>query len=156
MKTDSNLREARWAHPKPAPVSRFARLTFAIRMGFVEYVDEISPLWYVLGSVCESGTAPGRWRQEWCRRFAWYSSGELTSAMMYSSVRQTSLGVPFSIMNGCRKWKTGSSVSSLLHHRHSFVWAKRRNKNIWGRERCVEYESKFTVYYKKKTSWILL
>lgn len=44
MKRDSNLRETRGADPEPALVSSSGRLTFAVRAGFVEYVDEIIPL----------------------------------------------------------------------------------------------------------------
>lgn len=63
-----------------------------------------------LGGVCavvgESGAALGRWRSERCTRYAWYSSGELTSAGTHSSFQQTSLRVHPCIMNGCRNSKT--------------------------------------------------
>lgn len=43
MRRDSNLRETRRAHSKPALVTSCGPLTFVVRTGFVEYVDEISP-----------------------------------------------------------------------------------------------------------------
>lgn len=42
MKRDGNLRETRRADPQPTLVSSYGWLTFAVRTGFVEYVDEIS------------------------------------------------------------------------------------------------------------------
>lgn len=44
MRRDSNLWEMRRADSKTALVSSYGLLTFAVRTGFVEYVDEISPL----------------------------------------------------------------------------------------------------------------
>lgn len=70
-----------------------------------------------LGGVCagagESGTALGRWWSEWCTRLSWYSSAELTSAMMYSNIRQTSLRVHPCIMNECRNSKTRQKPFSV-------------------------------------------
>lgn len=90
MKRDNNLWQAGRTDSEPAPVSSYGLLTFAVRTGFVEYVDEISPrgyVWavFVLQSVSQAQQL-GRWRSEWCIRYAWYSSGEPTSAMMNSSI----------------------------------------------------------------------
>lgn len=44
MRRDGNLWETRGADSEPAPVPSYGLLTFAVRTGFVEYIDEISPL----------------------------------------------------------------------------------------------------------------
>lgn len=134
-----------------------------------------------LGGVCavvgESGAALGRWWSERCTRYAWYSSGELTSAVMYSSFQQTSLRVHPCIMNGCRnsKNKTKAILSPQFHsHFPSLTVQLGKNWHImakftlnvdvgletgaysrsvsWRIWRVAQGQStKFTVYCEKKT-----
>lgn len=89
MRRDSNLRERRGEQIRDLLLfSPHWQLTFAVQTRFVEYVDEIIYLgWLWAVFVGESGAALGRWWSDWCRRFAWYSSEELISAMMYSRVQ---------------------------------------------------------------------
>lgn len=110
MKRDCNLWEMKSARPEPALVSSCAQVTFAVRMEFGEYVDEISrliciwvvfvlrfvshaPLWADGGQSSAKGLLDihqESWPLPW----------------MYSSIQQTSHHVPLCIM---KRWRNGKN-----------------------------------------------
>lgn len=137
MRRDSNLRERRGEQIQNLLLfSPHWQLTFAVQTRFVEYADEINYLgWLWAVFVGESGAALGRWWSDWSRRFAWYSSGELISAMMYSRVRQTSPRAHPQHNGWMQKNKTRHfelSVSLALGLCHGLVgWKQEIFSSVW-------------------------
>lgn len=114
MKGDSNPRDTRRAGSEAALVSSYTAVNLCCSLqALLNMLMKLACSDVFALLVGESGADLGRWWSEWCIRFAWYSSGELTSAMMHSNIQRTSLGVHPCIMNGCIDSKNKTEAAAI-------------------------------------------